>query len=305
MKLKNKSLLVLGGITLSKEIIYYAKKLGLTVFVTDYLENSPAKKEADKSFMVSTTDVNAVSELIKIEKVDGVIVGFVDSLLPFYSEICDRNNLFKYGSKKQFELLHDKDSFKDLCRRFNVPVVEEFTVNGIDDDETIENLPYPILLKPSDNSGGRGITICNSAKEFKANYLKTQRFSKSETVIVERYMTSKEVSIFYYLQDGKIMLSAMGNRHTQKFKDGVIPLPVAYTFPSRHLDEYQKSLDGNVQTMFESLGLKDGMVFIQSFVEDGNCIFYEMGYRLTGSLEYKIIEHATGYNPLNLMIEKA
>ena len=78
--LTGRKLLILGGILLSNEIIKYAKRLNLDVYVTDYLVDSPAKN-AD-SFMTSTTDVDAVVELIKQEKVDGTITGFVDLLYP-------------------------------------------------------------------------------------------------------------------------------------------------------------------------------------------------------------------------------
>ena len=303
--LTGRKLLILGGIPLTNEIIKYAKRLNLDVYVTDYLVDSPAKKNADKSFMTSTTDVDAVVELIKQEKVDGTITGFVDLLLPYYHDICIKSGLPCYATKEQFKKLIDKVSFKQLCRDFGIPVVEEYKIDDISDINTINNLPYPILLKPADNSGGRGITICKTADEFIDNYNKTISFSKSKQVVVEKYMKTKEVSIFYVLQNGDIKLTAMGDRHIQHFKEGVIPLPVAYTFPSVYLKEYEKTIHPKVVDMFTSLGMKNGMVFIQSFVEDGKCIFYEMGYRLTGSLEYKIIEHASGYNPLSMMIEHA
>jgi hypothetical protein len=57
--------------------------------------------------------------------------------------------------------------------------------------------------------------------------------------------------------------------------------------------------------MFKSIGMTDGMIFIQTFVENGRFIFYEMGYRLTGSLEYKLMDKLLGINPLNMMIEFA
>lgn len=255
--------------------------------------------------MTSTTDVEAVVKLIKQERVDGTITGFVDLLLPYYHDICMQSGLPCYATKDQFEKLIDKVTFKQLCRDFGIPVVEEYKIDDISDINTINNLPYPVLLKPADNSGGRGITICKTSDEFIDNYNKSISFSKSKQVVVEKYMNTKEVTIFYVLQDGDIKLTAMGDRHIQHFKEGVIPLPVAYTFPSIYLEEYEKTIHPKVVDMFTSLGMKNGMVFIQSFVEDGKCIFYEMGYRLTGSLEYKIIEHASGYNPLTMMIEHA
>ena len=54
--------------------------------------------------------------------------------------------------------------------------------------------------------------------------------------------------------------------------------------------------------MFRHLGIKDGMMFMQCKVEDGTCYVYDLGFRLTGSLEYKILERVCGYNPLEMMI---
>lgn len=303
--LDGKKLLILGGIPLSKEVVKYGKQLGLKVYVTDYLENSPAKKVADKSFMTSTTNVEALSELIQNENIDGLITGFVDMLLPFYEKACKINNLPCYLEKHQIDILTDKIKFKKLCRDFAIPVVEEYFLNNITDNEQINTLEFPVLLKPADNSGGRGITICRTLDQFYENYTKTISFSKTKQVLVEKYMQCKEVTIFYYIQNGNAYLTAMGDRHVQYFKDGLIPLPVAYTFPSVHLNEYERNIHPKVADMFHHLKMKDGIVFIQSFVKDGKCIFYEIGYRLTGSLEYKIIDHATGFNPMKMMLEYA
>jgi len=303
--LKGKKLLILGGISLSNEIIKHAKELGLDVYVTDYLECSPAKKQADKSFMVSTTDVEELSKLIKKEEVDGLLTGFVDLILPYYQEACERNNLPCYASKEQIDILTDKIKFKNLCRRFDVPVVEEYIINRPIKKEEIESLKYPVLLKPADNSGGKGINICENAKKFEEIYHKSLSFSPSKKVLVERYMKAEEASIFYLIKDGEFYLTAMGDRHVKYFKDGNIPLPVGYTFPSKYLENYQNNLNDKVIQMLKSIGIKNGMLFIQSFIEDGECIFYEPGFRLTGSLEYKIIAHSSGYNPMQEMIQYA
>ena len=303
--LNRKKLLILGGISLSQEIIKYAKKLGIDVYVTDYLENSPAKKYADKSFMVSATDVNALSKLVEDENIDGMLTGFVDILLHFYEEVCKKTGRPCYATREQIEILTDKVKFKELCRKFEIPVVEEYTLENPLDEHSYKIFKYPILLKPADNSGGRGITICYSPDDFIANYNKTLSFSKSRKVLIEKFMKTQEVTIFYMLQNGKIKFSAMSDRHIQHFQDGIIPLPVAYTFPSVYLNEYERTIHPKVIEMFKHLGMKNGMVFIQSFVEEGKCIFYEIGYRITGSLEYKIIEHASGFNPIEMMIQQA
>ncbi|RHV92935.1 ATP-grasp domain-containing protein [Culturomica massiliensis] len=297
--LYGKKLLILGGIALSCEIVKQAHAMGATVYVTDYLTNSPAKKIADKSFIVDATHVEEVVKLIKQEKIDGVLTGFVDMLLPYYQQICERAGLPCYATMQQIEITTDKIKFKNLCRNFDVPVVEEYELSQR------ANFTYPLILKPIDNSGGRGVTICKNADEFDIAYSNALSFSPSKHVLIERYMTSKEVSLFYIAIDGEIHLTAMGNRYVKHSQNGVIPLPVAYFFPSQHLDNYLQHLNEKIIKMFKSIGIQNGIIFIQSFVENGECVIYEMGYRLTGSLEYKLSTKINGINPLEMLIRFA
>ena len=57
--------------------------------------------------------------------------------------------------------------------------------------------------------------------------------------------------------------------------------------------------------MFRSVGIKNGMMFIQCKVVDGDCLVYDIGYRITGSLEYIIFKKVYGYDPLDMLIRYA
>src|SRR5690606_19627066 len=112
-----------GGSRISCEIVKMAQDMGIYTMVTDWyeIEKSPAKQIADKSFMTSTSDIDAMVKLIKEEKIDGVFTGFTDSVLPYYAEICEKVGLPCYGNKEQFEILTNKNAYKKLCRDFGVP----------------------------------------------------------------------------------------------------------------------------------------------------------------------------------------
>lgn len=288
----------MGGMQISCEIVHKAQGMGIYTIVADYypIEKSPAKKIADKAIEVSVTDVDAVVEVVKKENVDGVLVGFNDMLLPFYADVCQKAGLPCYGTKEQFETLIAKDQYKALCRQFNVPTIPEYK---IDDN----NIQYPVLVKPVDSSGSRGITICHNIEELVSAVETGRKASKTGKVLIERYMEGREVTVFWTFQDGNYYLSALANRHV-KHNQGmdVIPLPVGYTFPSAYLPKYRKEVEENCKRMFRHLGLKDGMLFMQCKVENGTCYVYDLGFRLTGSLEYKILERVCGYNPLEMMI---
>ena len=296
--LEGKRLLILGGMRISCEIVRKARQMGIYTIVADYYpaEKSPAKAIADKAIEVSVTDVDAVAAVIRQENVDGVFVGFNDMLLPFYADICKKAGLPCYGTKTQFETLIAKDKYKALCRQFGVPTIPEYDIND-------ENIKYPVLVKPVDSSGSRGITICHNRQELDEAVEIGRKASKTGKVLIERYMDGREVTVFWTFQDGNYYLSALANRHV-KHNQGtdVIPLPVGYTFPSVFLPKYRAEVEDNCKRMFKHLGLKDGMMFMQCKVEDGTCYVYDLGYRLTGSLEYKILERVCGYNPLEMMI---
>ena len=296
--LRGKRLLILGGMRFSCEIVKIAREMGVYTIVADYnrIEDSPGKQIADEAVDLSVIDVEAVVDYVKSNSIDGVFVGFNDMLLPYYAEICEKCGLPCYGTKEQFETLISKDKYKALCRQFGVPTIPEY-------DLTDQSIEYPVLVKPVDSSGSRGISICHNREELSIAVEAGRKASKIGKVLIERYMDGREVTVFWVFQDGNYFLSALSNRHV-KHNQGhdVIPLPVGYTFPSVFLPKYREEVEENCKRMFKHLGLKDGMLFMQCKVENGICHVYDLGYRLTGSLEYKILERVCGYNPLKMMI---
>src|SRR5699024_4136184 len=306
--LKGKKLLILGGSRISCEIVRKAKELGVHTTVTDWypLEKSPAKQIADEYFMTSTSDIPAMEKLIRENNIDGITTGYTDSVLPYYADMCEATGLPAYGTRKQFEILTDKTKYKKLCKQFNVPVIDEYDIKEADlETSKINDIKYPVLVKPADGSGARGVFICNDSNELKVKYREALNYSQSKNILVERYVDGKEVTACYLLDDDEVYLVGMGNRHMKHNQEGIIPLPVAYTFPSVYLDSYMKDTDENVKEMFRSLGMKNGMVFMQCLIKDDECIVYDIGYRLTGTLEYKLMNAIDSYDPLEMFIRFA
>ena len=206
------------------------------------------------------------------------------------------NNLPCYGTKEQFDVFTSKDKYKALCRQYNVPTIKEYSIDS-------DNISFPVLVKPVDGSGSRGITICHNREELNDAYQKAIDSSKQKKALIEQYIEGREVTVFWLFVDGQYYLTAIGNRHVKHNQDGnIIPLPVGYTFPSVVLPKYQKEVEENAKRMFASVGVKDGMMFMQCKVKDGSCLVYDIGYRLSGSIEYKILERVYGVDPLEMLI---
>lgn len=308
MSVKNKRLLVLGGKPIaSYDIVEYANYKGAYTIVSDYLkkESSPAKQIADECWDLSTADIDKLYEKSISNNINAVFTGIHEFNISKTLELANKLNLPFYASKEQLQTTSIKSLYKELFRKFNVPVVPEFNLAKDTFEEDLEAIEFPVLLKPVDGSGGQGISICYNRQELMDAYPKALEFSNSGKVLVEKYITAKEATIFYIIQDGKIMLSAMADRYIGNGNEYTIPLPLLYIFPSKHQNFYIDNINQNVIDAFESIGLQNGMVFIQTFVDGEQYYLYDIGFRLTGSQEYHILEKTCAYNPLKMMVDYA
>jgi len=289
------------------DIIKYAQSMGVYVILTDNYDPalSLGKKLADEYWNVSTDEIETLERLSLENKVNGVFAGVSEFNIKNAMTLCNRLNLPFYCTPEQWNALCEKHSFKALCREFDVPVVEEKIFEDKLDQSLIKDLSYPVVLKPVDGSGGDGIRVCYNENELITAWPYVLKFSKSRKILLEPYVSGLELTIFYAIQNGKVFLTGMSDRYTRHKHGNFIHMPVAYVMPSVYQDIYLQVIDSKVKTMFESLKLKNGMIFIQAFANNGNIMLYEMGYRLAGTQEYHILEHECGVSTMKMMVNYA
>ena len=302
MDLKGKKLLVLGGVAMICELVQNAQSRGAYVIVADYYPDSPAKKMADESWLISTADTEALAEKCEAAGVDGVISAFDDFNVICSQKLSDRIGKPFYATKTQVERTMDKVSFKELCRQNHVPSTPEFELDRELSRECLDKIQYPVIMKPADSSGARGITICNTEPELIEAYNKALAMSKKGNVILEKYILGDEIGVNYILQDGMIRASVLHDRYMQNDNGQNVRLPVAYVYPSKYTEQYLKTEDPLVVDMFHSIGMKNGTLFLQGCVDDGVCYFYEMGYRINGAKQYQFLERLCGFNPMEMIV---
>lgn len=295
-ELAGKKLLMLGGSRNMKEILDAAHEMGVWVGVTDWYtpERSPVKRLADAAYDISIEDHDALSRLIREAGYDGVITGFTDSYLVTYAELCRRNGLPSYGTPEQFRILTDKAAYKKRFADYGVPALTTYDAATI--DETFAH--FPIMMKPVTGSGGKGLVTACDYREFLAKKV------PDTTYMIEPYLPPdrQEMTAFFLFVDGKVYLTGTANRLLSKPQGEKIGLPVLYSLPSTHDALFRRHTAPALVALFEDMGLRDGMLFAQCFIHGGQAQVYDVGYRLTGSLEYKLLDRLYGINPLKMMI---
>lgn len=299
--LKGKKLLVLAGADVHVKVVKAAKDLGVYTIVTDYLdlENSPAKQIADEYWDLSITDVDAIVEKCKEERVDGVLAFCIDPAQKPYQQICEKLEVPCYGTKEQFEILTDKRLFKDYCVSCGVGIIPEYTEVDVERN----NVKYPVLVKPTISRGSRGQTICYSKNEIKEAVEIAHKESKDGGVLIERFMQGvQDMAFAYMVVGGKPYLVKIGDRYLGAPEDNLDRQQMATVAPSMHTNEYLVKSDHKIKAMIKKMGITFGAVFFQGFYEEGQEYMYDPGLRFPGSDFDLVLKQATGFDSMTAFV---
>lgn len=297
-----KKLLILGGFPQMIEIVMTARRMGVYTIVADRDAASPAKRFADKAVDISTDRIDALEALCRAEGVDGVLNGFEDFNIHIACELCRRLSLPFYGTRRQIDTVTDKLRFKEACRAYGVPVIEQYSMEA-----ALAEGKYPYIIKPADSYGSRGIIICRDAAELRAGVEKAEAASRTHRTIIERFVdTDHGTELFYTIVNGHIHLTVTADRYTVRTGSTTVPLPVAEVFPSRHRDAMVGQVDPQIRAMLTGMGIRNGLVLVQALWDqrDGRDEFfvYEMAYRFTGEQHYRLVEKQHGVHLGEMMI---
>lgn len=279
MDFAGKRLLILGGASVHCKIVRAAKQMGIYTIVADYLTDSPAKKIADESLLISILDVDAIVDWCKANPVDGVINYSNDPAQKAHQQICERLGLPCYGTAEQVNTLSDKAAFKELCVKCGVGVIPTYT----EQDVALGNAEYPLLVKPSDSRGSRGQTVCYCQEET----LSAISFAKSESfsgnITIERFMGNcDDLQLVYLVSNGEPSLVKVEDRYRGMPENHLDRLCIATVCPSKHERIYRQKANDCVISMIKHLGIKNGPVFLQGFWVNETIMLYDPGIRLPG-----------------------
>lgn len=307
-QLKGKKLLILGGNALTMDIVEKAKDLGVYTIVTDWnsLEKSPAKRIADEHWEVSIGETDKLALLVKKSHIDGIFTNYTDSYLPFYARLCEATGLPCLATEHQIEVISNKDQSKQLCIDHGISVSKCFQVSSVEDIDQLADISFPVLTKPVDNSGQRGIFVCLDKEDLKRFYAESLQFTESGKVMVEEYVQGDYTVMFYTIQNGHVTLSAMADKPViGEFVNNLPKLPQGYFLPSKYVNLCQNIMVPKVQSFVTDLGIKNGVIGIEAVVKDGDIFVFEMQFRLGGMRHHNFVLKENGMDLLTMLIRFA
>ncbi len=302
-----KKLLMLGGSQTQVPAIEAAKKMGLYVIITDYLEDNPGQHFAHESYNVSTIDKEGVLDLAKTLEVDGIVCYESEAAAPTAAYVAEKLGL-PSNPYESVEILTHKDLFKEFLKKnnFNVPRAKGY--HSLEDAiADFDNYKMPVMVKPVDSSGSRGVSKIDSIDLLQEKVKDALSFSRNQRFILEEYIEKDgyQVGGDGFSVHGKLVFRCFSNEHFQK--QAVNPfVPTGSSFPCNLPDYIQEKIHNEIQRVLDLLNMQTGAYNFDILVDkEENVYLLEIAARNGGDWIPQVIKYATGIDMVEYTIKGA
>lgn len=299
-----KKLMLLGGIRYLLPVIKAAHEQGYYVITADYLPNNIAHKYSDEYVNVSIIDQKAVLKVAKEKQIDGIMSFGVDPGVVSASYVQMRMGLPSFGPYESVCILQNKDRFRAFLAEhgFNVPKAKGYAKveEAIADAATWE---YPIIVKPTDAAGSKGVTRVDEPSQLKAAVEYAFGKSLSGHIIIEDFIEKQGCSsdTDSFSENGKLKFVSFC---AQRFDiNATNPYtPAAYSWPSTFSKEQEAYLTSEIQRLITLLDMKTNIYNIETRVDtNGKPYIMELTPRGGGNRLCEMLRYATGVDMITAM----
>ena len=208
-----KSILVFGCGELQQSIIGRAHKKGLFVVGIDPCADAFCKDDVDAFEVVGGQDYEGTCVVVEKYGIDAIVTAATDKPLVMMARIAEKYG-FPFFSVDTAKWATDKFQMK---KRFELGGIPHARGRLISKPEDADGLVYPVIVKPRDNSGSRGVKLCRNREELKDSIAEALEYSHLDSVLVEEYIEGPEYSIEGLHYDGKSEVIQFTEKKTTEF----------------------------------------------------------------------------------------
>lgn len=297
-----KKLAIIGASYLQNPLILKAQEMGLETHVFAWECGDIGEKTADFFYPLSIVEKDLILEKCRQIGVDGICTIASDLANVTVVYAAQAMGLTS-NSLDCLVASTDKKVMRDRFATHGDPSPRSFVVDD-SFDLASSGLRFPIIVKPADRSGSRGITRLEDPSEFDAAVARAREVSLSKTVLAEEFFEGAEYSVEYISWQGKHHFLAV----TEKFTTGApMFIETGHLEPARLSDEMREQVCAVVEHALDSLGVQYGASHSELKINDnGEIALIEIGSRMGGDrIGSDLVSLSSGYDFLKAVIQVA
>lgn len=297
-----KNLAIIGASYLQLPLIEKAKAMGYTTHVFAWAANDVGEKAADYFYPISIIEKEEILNICR--KIDICGICSIASDLSVITVNYVAENMGLNGNTMHSTMMStNKHLMREAFKRNGDPSPKSYIFKGKEDLKELD-LKYPIIVKPTDRSGSRGIFKVNSIDEAMQAIVHAKEESFEKNVLIEEFIEGKEYSVEYISYNGEHYFLAI----TEKYTTGAPNfIETGHLEPAPLDDKITDKIKLVVTHALDSLEIKNGASHSEVKIDDEGKIFIiEIGARMGGDcIGSDLVKYSTGYDFVKMVIQVA
>ena len=295
-----KNLAIIGASYLQLPLIRKAKELGYKTHVFAWKANDVGEEEADFFYPISIVEKEEILEKCKEISIDGICSIASDLAIITVNYVAQNLGLFS-NSLICTERSTNKHLMRECFEKNNDPSPKSILINNIEDLEN-KDLIYPLIVKPIDRSGSRGITKVYCFDELEKAIEKAKKEGFDKNVLVEEFAKGQEYSVESISWKGNHTVLAITRKYTTGSPNFV---ETGHLEPAGLSEDLFKKICIVTKRALNSLGIEYGASHTEVKVDDKeNIRIIEIGGRMGGDMiGSSLVEQTTGYDFVKAVID--
>ena len=290
MKSGKKAVLVFGCGELQQSIIGRAHKMGLYVVGIDPCEDAFCKDDVDAFEIVGGQDFEGTCSVVEKHCIDAIVTAATDKPLVMMARIAEKYG-FPFFSVETAQWSTDKFQMKQRFLEGGVPCAKGRLVKSVDETS---DMVFPVIVKPRDNSGSRGVKLCRNQEELRESMAEALEYSKLDSVLVEEFIEGQEYSIEGLHYDGKSEVIQFTEKKTTEFPYNV---ELGHKQPANLTDEQKSAIREIVARIGDALHFENCPSHTELKINDRGIFVIETSPRLGGDfITSTLVPLSTGIN---------
>ena len=295
----NISILIFGVGTLQQSLIERCRLKGLFTVGIDPNPNAECKKNVDVFEVVDGNDFEATVEIAQKYNVSGVITAATDKPLHMMARVAEKLNLPFFSvetAKNSTDKMLMKEKFMDAC----LSCAKGFLVSNISEFVALD-LTFPVIVKPRDNSGSRGVIYCENLEGTAKAVEEALMYTKKGDVLVEEFIEGQEYSIEGIHYNGKHHVIQFTEKKTTDFPYNV---EITHVQPAEISTKQQDDIRALIAQIGQSLGFDNCASHTELKINSRGIFIIETSPRLGGDfISSTLVPLSTGINMEDALID--
>lgn len=299
-----KSAIVLGGSIQQLPLIKNLKNKGFRIVLVDYTSAPYSRDEADIHYKESTFDLEATLRIARIENPDVIATMATDQPVYTAAYVSEKLNIPYPLSADQGFAVTNKSGMKDILYKNNIDTPRSKIISSKEDFRKIYDLNFPLVVKPADSQGQRGITVIKKHEEFTEAIDNALKFSRSGKAIIEEFCMGTEYTANSIVKDGKakVLLFTKRNHYDDSIALGVCS---SHSYIESELEDSRlMEAEQIAQKITDAFKLIDTPLYIQMILSSNGWKIIEFGCRIGGGFESYLIPEATGFDIVDAFVDQ-